>query len=199
MGMGGYFIIKSVEYDLGETSEQFQINISAKFLGTDADRPAGRESEEEETIGETDTCAKAFNLLAEKVNPFLENFDDRVETISTSTQPPPKADGEREPEVPKGTETVKTKVKLEDFLNSLEGLSAYTKLGKDKLDQLEGLPREERFSTKFDTATIIANQINQQSPYLENGNIILNKEGIPDYYIVTSANGIVLVTPARVK
>lgn len=35
MGLGGYFVVKSVSYNLGETAQDFSIEVSLKFLGSD--------------------------------------------------------------------------------------------------------------------------------------------------------------------
>tara|TARA_R110001599_G_scaffold323741_2_gene535396 strand:- start:809 stop:1069 length:261 start_codon:yes stop_codon:yes gene_type:complete len=33
-GFGGYYIVKSVEYSLGQTNQDYTIKISSKFIGT---------------------------------------------------------------------------------------------------------------------------------------------------------------------
>ena len=59
LGMGGYFIISSVQYILGQTTQDFEIKISAKFNGMDGQNtkrsnylPAARASDESSGEGE---------------------------------------------------------------------------------------------------------------------------------------------------
>ena len=68
MGMGGYFIIKSVEYNLGETPGEFEINISTKYLGNDAEKPLTKIKEGDKKITDKPECAAVFNNLAERFN-----------------------------------------------------------------------------------------------------------------------------------
>ena len=68
MGLGGYFIITSVEYDIGELTDEFEIKISAKYLGSDANRPLNRVTSENKNIEDNQECATAYNVIAERFN-----------------------------------------------------------------------------------------------------------------------------------
>ena len=72
MGMGGYFIIKSVEYNLGQTPGEFEINISTKFLGTDATKALTRKKGGSKAISDKAECAAIFNVIAERFNVLAE-------------------------------------------------------------------------------------------------------------------------------
>lgn len=68
LGFGGYYIIKSVVYKLGQTDDQFEIAITTKFMGTDAVKKLDRSSEEPSRIEDKQVCIEAFNQLADRVN-----------------------------------------------------------------------------------------------------------------------------------
>ena len=68
MGMGGYFIVKSVEYNLGQTPGEFEIKISTKFLGTDATKVLNRTAEQIKNLKHSPACAAIFNNTAERYN-----------------------------------------------------------------------------------------------------------------------------------
>ena len=86
MGMGGYYIVKSVEYVLGETKEEFEIKITTKFLGNDGNNPIARASEEEEDIETSATCVETHNQLTERANVFSDG--EFFETISVGAGTP---------------------------------------------------------------------------------------------------------------
>jgi len=87
MGMGGYFIIKSVEYNLGETPGEFEINISTKFLGTDSAKTLNRTSNKEKFAGTSDACAAVYNTIAERHNELSRGVDgyEPIVTLDVST------------------------------------------------------------------------------------------------------------------
>ena len=73
MGMGGYFIIKSVEYNLGQTPGEFEINISTKFLGTDGAKELARTlGDEPKLITDKADCVAAFNVIATRYNALVD-------------------------------------------------------------------------------------------------------------------------------
>ena len=72
MGMGGYFIVKSVEYNLGQTPGEFEINITTKFLGTDATKVLNRTAEEISQLEHSAECAEVFNVTAKRYNDLLD-------------------------------------------------------------------------------------------------------------------------------
>jgi len=68
MGMGGYFIVKSVEYNLGETPGEFEIKITTKFLGTDATKVLNRVDGATKQIEDKAVCVDIHNDYADRVN-----------------------------------------------------------------------------------------------------------------------------------
>ena len=82
LGFGGYFIVKSVEYKLGETDGEFEIHVSTKYLGNDAQKDATRYGVKDERLKIPKECADAFNLVASRANE-LNNGDEEVFTLDT--------------------------------------------------------------------------------------------------------------------
>ena len=76
MGMGGYFIIKSVEYNLGQTPGEFEINITTKFLGTDATKVLNRTSGDIKKLDNSPECAAIFNSTAKRYNVLTAQDED---------------------------------------------------------------------------------------------------------------------------
>lgn len=76
LGMGGYFTIKSVEYSLGETSGEFEIKINTVFSGTDAARRANSVASQGKKVTDSQKCADAFNVIAERANELYETGDE---------------------------------------------------------------------------------------------------------------------------
>jgi len=81
MGMGGYFIIKSVEYNLGQTPGEFEINISTKFLGTDAYKPPSRFEEQDKRVSDSAACNDAFDVIASRFNDLVSEGDIDSESV----------------------------------------------------------------------------------------------------------------------
>jgi len=77
MGMGGYFIIKSVEYNIGETPGEFEINITTKFLGTDASKKYNRTDVKIKQIEDKEECAAVFNVIADRLNELTRGDENR--------------------------------------------------------------------------------------------------------------------------
>lgn len=96
MGLGGYFIVKSVDYELGQTDEEFEIKISTKFLGNDGENSLVRESEEEKNVEAADTCQESFNTIRTKVNGLQSDgdayFDDTVSSKPSTSDSGPVAE-----------------------------------------------------------------------------------------------------------
>jgi len=64
LGFGGYYIIKSVTYKLGQTEDLWEISITTKFMGTDAKKDPVRKDNSEVSIEDKEKCVKAFDKLA---------------------------------------------------------------------------------------------------------------------------------------
>ena len=98
LGIGGYFIIKSVTYNLGNSDRKYSIDVSCKFLGTEADRTVKRTKDITVIISEDKAeCVEAYNE-AVKINQaaileFNNNKSDEQEERSsdfvTVGAPPP--------------------------------------------------------------------------------------------------------------
>jgi len=76
MGMGGYFIVLSVEYNLGQTPGEFEINVTTKFLGTDASKPLIRTTDTIQVITDNAVCAAAYTATVDRYNSLIENNPD---------------------------------------------------------------------------------------------------------------------------
>ena len=69
LGFGGYYIIKSVTYKLGQTEDNFEIAVTTKFMGTDAIKSGTRGGEEETPrLEDKKECVDAFNKFVTRVN-----------------------------------------------------------------------------------------------------------------------------------
>jgi hypothetical protein len=86
MGMGGYFIIKSVEYNLGQTPGEFEINITTKFLGTDSAKVLNRTDNKEKFADASEKCADIFNTIAERYNELSRNDPNYVPIVTVGVQ-----------------------------------------------------------------------------------------------------------------
>ena len=92
LGLGGYFIIKKVEYIRGETPQDYTINITAKFLGSDGQREA-RENKRTIDIINSDTadCIEKYKEAVRAFNGLLEEDDERKLQQAVSKAQPPAA------------------------------------------------------------------------------------------------------------
>lgn len=76
LGFGGYYIIKSVAYKLSQTDDVWEINVSTKFMGTDAVKNDVRKMEENKNIEDKEDCVEAYNELVERVNELQGDKED---------------------------------------------------------------------------------------------------------------------------
>lgn len=86
LGFGGYYIIKSVTYKLSQTSDVWEINVTTKFMGTDAPKEDIRTSSETENLEDKEECVEAYNELVERVNDLKEGDDDRYDPAIVEKQ-----------------------------------------------------------------------------------------------------------------
>ena len=77
LGFGGYYIIKSVTYDLPLAEAAWKITVSLKFLGTDADQDVREAQDVITSIAEDDV--ECINLYNEMVDRFYEIPDTKRE------------------------------------------------------------------------------------------------------------------------
>ena len=76
LGFGGYYIIKSVVYKLSQTDDVWEINVTTKFMGTDAVKNDVRKMEENKNIEDKEACVKAYDELVERVNELQGDKED---------------------------------------------------------------------------------------------------------------------------
>lgn len=76
LGFGGYFIVKSVEYNLGESDNEFEISVTSKYLGSDAQRPLNREGLEDKRLEIPKECADAYNIVASRANELITDSEE---------------------------------------------------------------------------------------------------------------------------
>jgi len=77
LGLGGYFIIKSVEYNRGETPQDFSINIKCKYLGSDA-QPERRATGDTISVVKQDPnedCLRLYDRAVRSYNALLDEDD----------------------------------------------------------------------------------------------------------------------------
>ena len=96
LGLGGYFVILSTEYKLGEEPAEFEITYNTKFLGTDADPDPSSNSTEVLDATTQAACNKAFDVIATRYN-SLADSDDEVIAYRSTTQPSPPANNTNPP------------------------------------------------------------------------------------------------------
>ena len=68
LGFGGYYIIKSVTYKLGQSADNFEISITSKFMATDAVKKGSRKSKETPNLEDKKVCVEAYNKLHTRVS-----------------------------------------------------------------------------------------------------------------------------------
>lgn len=79
LGFGGYYIIKSVTYKLSQTSDVWEINVTTKFMGTDAPKEDVRTSSETENLEDKEECVEAYNELVERANDLKNKDEERYD------------------------------------------------------------------------------------------------------------------------
>lgn len=103
LGYGGYFLIKSVNYDLlkGSSGGKWQITCEAKFIGTDGDQRVKQEDRDIRSIIQSDKedCIKVYDFAVQEnqtaVGEYNTNNEDNQITQDFSTI----GGGERPPDV----------------------------------------------------------------------------------------------------
>lgn len=99
LGFGGYYIVKSVNYKLEQLSEEWIIDVSTKWIGTDAEVDLNRANEDgTPKLEDSSDCADRFNELAQEARKLnITVTESAVEAPPDPTQPtnqnPPPANG----------------------------------------------------------------------------------------------------------
>ena len=89
LGMGGYFCINRVSYELGLNDNDFKITLHSFFVGTDAKRKPNSPPMEEKRIEDKQECADAFNVIADRYNELAEPGDSYESRARSTTQQTP--------------------------------------------------------------------------------------------------------------
>ena len=85
LGFGGYFMVKSVEYELEPIPALFTIKATCKFLGTDFDTSVKRGDTIESIESDNKTCIQFYNN-ARKENEALAKLEDGVSDFAVAVQ-----------------------------------------------------------------------------------------------------------------
>jgi len=96
LGLGGYYMIKSVSYKMEQLDTDWTISISTKFLGTDGKNELIRDNSDEKNVEAKKACEKAFNEIRTKAQGLgitSEDVPGNTEAPNTENQP---ADGDGE-------------------------------------------------------------------------------------------------------
>ena len=97
LGFGGYYIIKSVKYDLPLAPAGWTITINAKFLGTDADQDVREVGDVVKLISEDDqSCRDIYNEIAERYYSTSLQGDNDEESKKRRSQFPQIAEAENQ-------------------------------------------------------------------------------------------------------
>lgn len=85
LGFGGYFMVKSVEYELEPIPGLFTVKVTCKFLGTDYDTSVKRDSAIESIEADDTVCIQYYNN-ARKENEALANLEGEVSDFAVAVQ-----------------------------------------------------------------------------------------------------------------
>jgi hypothetical protein len=86
LGFGGYYIIKSVTYKLGQTEDNFEISINGTFMGTDAIKKGTRKVKETTKITDKKECVEAFKAFETRVYEVGGTISESMVVVNVSTQ-----------------------------------------------------------------------------------------------------------------
>lgn len=82
LGIGGYFIIKSVSYNIGVSSKKYAIKVECKFLGTEADTIVKQSNQQVRDIVASDqkVCLDAYNNAVKINQSTIQFFNDNKDS-----------------------------------------------------------------------------------------------------------------------
>lgn len=87
LGFGGYYIIKSVTYKLGQTEDNFEISVNGTFMGTDAIKKGTRKVEKTTKIEDKEACIEAFKQFQTRVHEVGGDMEESYVAVSVATVP----------------------------------------------------------------------------------------------------------------
>lgn len=87
LGFGGYYIIKSVTYKLGQTEDNFEISVNGTFMGTDAIKKGTRKVEKTTKIEDKEECIEAFKQFQTRVHEVGGDMEESYVAVSVATVP----------------------------------------------------------------------------------------------------------------
>jgi hypothetical protein len=100
LGFGGYYIIKSVTYKLGQTEDNFEISVNGTFMGTDAIKKGTRKVEETTKLEDNAKCVEAFKKFQTRVHEVGGDIPESMLSVSVATVPDVSYTQERASELP---------------------------------------------------------------------------------------------------
>ena len=134
LGMGGYFIISSVQYILGQTSADFEIKISAKFNGMDGQNTKRSDHDTRELSADTSSASGEAIVIGGGAATTVANVEPEPTAESSSSADESSESGETEvkpdasePVVLPGVSNenislIAQKIITEKYLNQFSGL-----------------------------------------------------------------------------
>ena len=87
LGFGGYYIIKSVTYKLGQTEDNFEISVNGTFMGTDAIKKGTRKVEKTIMIEDKEACIEAFKQFQTRVHEVGGDMEESMLAVRVATVP----------------------------------------------------------------------------------------------------------------
>ena len=119
LGFGGYFIVKSVVYKLGQTEDVWDIQITTKFMGTDAAKNDVRKDATDERIEDKSDCVEAYNSLTKRARD-LAGEGDEFFTNAVKTKEVTSNNAVRQPEVPEESLNVEDRIGVSNLSGESE-------------------------------------------------------------------------------
>ena len=113
LGFGGYYIIKSVTYKLGQTEDNFEISVNGTFMGTDAIKKGTRKLDKTNKIEDSEKCVEAYSAFETRVFEVGGDIPESMVAVSITVAPEIPSSGQRTTEVP--AESNETTVTQSDF------------------------------------------------------------------------------------
>ena len=123
LGFGGYYIIKSVTYKLGQTEDNFEISVNGTFMGTDAIKKGTRKVDKVNKIEDSKECVEAYNAFETRVFEVGGDIPESMVAVSVTVAPEIPSSGQRATEVPaESNETTVTQSDFEKLKGIIDGL-----------------------------------------------------------------------------
>ena len=124
LGFGGYYIIKSVTYKLGQTEDNFEISVNGTFMGTDAIKKGTRKVDKVNKIEDSKECVEAYNAFETRVFEVGGDIPESMVAVSVTVAPERPFSQQRVQEVPptESNETTVTQTSFEKLKGVIDDL-----------------------------------------------------------------------------